>query len=77
MLWSRDYCRWLWSWEKLQRCQGGNQARRTWQAVTKEDKIFFPWDLDDNREIRTGLRIVKRKEKGAGAMTALKVPEAG
>lgn len=48
-----------------------------WQAVTKEDKVFSPWDLDDSREKKTGLRIVTRKEEGVGTNTALKVPAAG
>lgn len=61
----------------MQRCQGGNQPRRTWQAVTQAEKVFSAWDLDDSVEIKTGLRIVKRKEEGVGAKTALKVPAAG
>lgn len=58
---------------ELQRCQGGNQPRRMGQAVTKEEKVFSPWDL----EIKTGLRIVMRKEEGVGAKTVLKVSAAG
>lgn len=42
-----------------------------WQAVTKEEKVFSPWDLDEIREINNGLIIVMRKEEGVGAKTAL------
>lgn len=61
----------------MQRCQGGNQSRRTWQAVTKVEKAFSPWDVDDSREIKTGLRIVMRKEEQVGSKTISKVPAAG
>lgn len=42
---------------------GRNLPRRTWQAVTQEEKVFSPWGLDDSREIKTGLRVVMRKRK--------------
>lgn len=38
-----------------------------WQAVTKEEKVFSPWDLDEFREIKNGLGIVMRKKEGVGA----------
>lgn len=56
---------------------GKKPAKEDMASSNKRGQTISPWDLDDSKDRKTGLKIVMRKEEGAGAKTALKVPAAG
>lgn len=56
---------------------GRKPAKEDMASSNKGGETFSPWDVDDSREIKTGLRIVMRKEEQVGSKTISKVPAAG